>query len=546
MKQRSMQKAGNPQHILSETNQTDNQIELQQHSTKDGNSWMIANEENSMYERNGIHTYDTGGKGGMENLYASLEREEIPSSPSQLKASSDVVQLGTIYDDIKPVNIYDEAMLSRRMTNSSLPTLAKLRTPESLGLSMNPIYESTENSSLPHARVDQQHLRSSLIETDDTVLYALPTINIPTKPTAEQTLDQNSEPVYSEALTPAMFHQTVQTTDNPLHPYGPIYAQPTMTDPSNTCVKEVTNSNFRELRHLGVGQFGEVVLAETVGLSRSDLNLPTPDTDRGVFIQVAIKKLKRGVETSIHQTFNKEIKFMSGLKNDNIIRLLAVGRGLEPFIIMEYMENGDLNQLLNGYDAITYNNSTVQVQGAERNIDVSSLVYASLQVASGMKYLASHNYVHRDLATRNCLVGKNFIVKIGDFGMSRSLYGCSYYVVRGHAMLPIRWMATDSFYGKFSEKTDVWSFGITMWEIFTLCRRLPYEDVPDQDFIKDAIKGDERCLLENPTMCPEVVYRVMLRCWEYKCHERAGFDEVHKMLSMIHQDISRGVFQCSQ
>lgn len=494
------------------------QRELQQRLTTDDIKWEMPLMENC------VNGADVSIPNGTERWREGIKRDSTrtPQHGDNMYVINSV--------DMFPV--YAETKPARRMTNSSMPKLAKLKTPEHLGLNTNPIYES---SGVLCPSENQQHLKSSLTESDDTVLYAVP-MRKPSKPTTGQALNQSSEPIYSEALTPAMFHRAVQTPDSVLHPYGPIYAEPTRTATCSTHVKEVSISNFRELKHLGVGQFGEVVLAETVGLCRSDLNFSNPDNNNPMPIQVAIKKLKHDAETSLHENYNKEIKFMSGLINENIIRLLAVGKGSEPFIMMEYMENGDLNQLLNEYDVIGTKNATKQSVG--RNIDVSLLVYASLQVANGMKYLAAHNCVHRDLATRNCLVGKDFIVKIGDFGMSRSLYGHSYYRVHGHAMLPIRWMATECFYGKFSEKTDVWSFGIVMWEMFTLCRMQPYDDVADEDVIRDAVQGDGRLLLEMPESCPTEVYQVMLQCWEYKSEERAGFNSIFKMLSLLHQDMS--------
>ena len=291
----------------------------------------------------------------------------------------------------------------------------------------------------------------------------------------------------------------------------------------------VTPENIREIRELGVGQFGQVILAEIVGLSLKDLNLSGCNDDKSSPILVAVKKLKPDADREVQEAFEKETRIMSHLNHENIVRLLGVCSIGDAFIVMEYMENGDLNQYLRKH-RIVPPHATVRVN----QITVPTLLYMAVQIAKGMKYLASLRFIHRDLATRNCLVGPGNIVKIADFGMSRNLYSSFYCKIKGRAVLPVRWMATECFYGKFSEKSDVWAFGITMWEVFMLAKRQPYDTMSNQAVIDDALTGLKREQLLKPKNCPPQVYKVMQRCWVHRPEERANFNEVHASLSKLH------------
>jgi hypothetical protein len=312
-------------------------------------------------------------------------------------------------------------------------------------------------------------------------------------------------------------------------PYSSVYAMPALLDRSEG-PKEIEPCNIQEVKPLGVGQFGEVVLAQTVGLSLKDLKLSETDNDTSVKISVAVKKLKDESQSSTREAFEKEIKFMSRLSHRNVIRLLAVCLKGTPFIVMEYMEEGDLNQFLKKRQFSStpsdYSNT----------LDVRGLVDIATQIASGMEYLATMKFIHRDLATRNCLVGKNLTVKIADFGMSQNLYSAYYFRLKGRAVLPIRWMAYECFYGRFSIKSDVWAYGVTIWEVFTLGQRQPFEGWTDQEVIENAVKpsrGGESEKLEKPELCPPELYHLMTQCWCHDSAHRPDFTEICEILSTL-------------
>ena len=375
-------------------------------------------------------------------------------------------------------------------------------------------------------------------------IYARPSRVAPPVPNRPPTPTLLGGPIYSEAnISPAVFKQNRRSTASPpepeperepereppqMCPYASVYNDPKPLQRAEGPL-EVSSQNVKTKGNLGVGQFGQVVLAETVGVSLKDLRLSDTNDDKSVAVLVAVKKLKPNADQFVKEAFEKEIKFMTRLKHQNVVQLLGICLQGDVFIVMEYMENGDLNQYLHKCE-IAPPDSTP----GKNQLRPSTLLYMCLQIANGMKYLASFHFIHRDLATRNCLVGKNNEVKIADFGMSRSLYSSYYYRIRGRAMLPIRWMANECFYGKFSEKTDVWAFGVTMWEIFTFAKKQPYESMTDQEVIDDAIKGPDRQLLSKPEHCPPEVFDVMVGCWIDDPDKRVNVNEVHSSLVEIY------------
>lgn len=316
-------------------------------------------------------------------------------------------------------------------------------------------------------------------------------------------------------------------------PYHSVYADPEPLEKSNPPLT-VTWDNVKPLEALGSGQFGAVVLSEVLHLTEEQLGLKRDYANVSSPILVAIKTLKKDPSEQNKKAFEKEIKFMSRLNHKNVIRLIGICTKGTPFIMMEYMENGDLNQFLKKHTlAPRYE---MEAEGRP-TVNQKILVYISLQIASGMQYLSGRKFIHRDLATRNVLVGNDFAVKVADFGMSQNLYSGYYFRIKGHQVLPIRWLPFESFKGKFSVKSDVWSFGVTMWEIFTLCKKRPYQGWTDRAVIRDAMKEENRTLLEQTEHCSDEVYAVMLSCWKHNPHSRGTFDKLYSQLSNLYSSV---------
>ena len=294
-----------------------------------------------------------------------------------------------------------------------------------------------------------------------------------------------------EPIEPSIFLGMEGTKDfNEEDIYAPIYDTSELTSSGLYAIPTLQLENIKKVKTIGTGYFGKVILADTAGLSEKNLRLGDSE-DKTRSIRVAVKQLKSNSSRQATDAFDKELKFMSRLNHENVVRVLGTCKSSTTFIVMEYMEKGDLNQYLLEFESIV---SDADKQMGDLLIPVCTLINMSTQIANGMKYLSSKNFIHRDLAIRNCLIGRNLQVKIADFGMSRNLYQSHYYVLKVHAILPIRWMAKECFYGKFSTKTDVWAFGVTMWEIFTLAKDIPYEDMEDEELVADATSKEKRTL----------------------------------------------------
>ncbi|XP_056454576.1 NT-3 growth factor receptor-like isoform X1 [Gadus chalcogrammus] len=283
-----------------------------------------------------------------------------------------------------------------------------------------------------------------------------------------------------------------------------------------TYVQHIKRRDIILKRELGEGAFGKVFLAECYNLS------PTKDK-----MLVAVKTLKDPT-LAARKDFQREAELLTNLQHEHIVKFYGVCVDGDPLImVFEYMKHGDLNKFLraHGPDAlILVDGQPLQTNG---ELGLSQMLHIASQIAAGMIYLASQHFVHRDLATRNCLVGNGLLVKIGDFGMSRDIYSTDYYRVGGHTMLPIRWMPPESImYRKFTTESDVWSFGVILWEIFTYGKQ-PWFQLANNEVIECITQGR---VLERPRVCPKEIYDMMLGCWQREPQQRLNIKDIQKML----------------
>lgn len=275
-------------------------------------------------------------------------------------------------------------------------------------------------------------------------------------------------------------------------------------------------TSIRFLQELGEGAFGKVYKGELNGFVGGCTTL------------VAIKTLKPGANQKTRTDFVRESELMTDLRHPNIVCLIGVSMSEEPHcMVFEHMAHGDLHEFLiyHSPKSDSSNDSDASVEG--RVLTQSEMAYIAIQIAAGMEYLASHHYVHRDLAARNTLVGDNLTVKISDFGLSRDIYSADYYRVQTKSLLPVRWMPPESIlYGKFTTESDVWAFGVVLWEIYSYGLQ-PYYGYSNSEVI-EMIRS--RQLLPCPEDCPSRMYAFMVECWHEIAGRRPVFNEIHQRL----------------
>uniref|UniRef100_A0A2K6C8Z7 Fibroblast growth factor receptor n=1 Tax=Macaca nemestrina TaxID=9545 RepID=A0A2K6C8Z7_MACNE len=274
---------------------------------------------------------------------------------------------------------------------------------------------------------------------------------------------------------------------------------------------------------LGEGCFGQVVLAEAIGLDKDKPNRVT---------KVAVKMLKSDATEKDLSDLISEMEMMKMIgKHKNIINLLGACTQDGPlYVIVEYASKGNLREYLQARRPpgleYCYNPS----HNPEEQLSSKDLVSCAYQVARGMEYLASKKCIHRDLAARNVLVTEDNVMKIADFGLARDIHHIDYYKKTTNGRLPVKWMAPEALFDRiYTHQSDVWSFGVLLWEIFTLGGS-PYPGVPVEELFKLLKEGHR---MDKPSNCTNELYMMMRDCWHAVPSQRPTFKQLVEDLDRI-------------
>ncbi|XP_071953879.1 tyrosine-protein kinase SYK-like [Antedon mediterranea] len=280
--------------------------------------------------------------------------------------------------------------------------------------------------------------------------------------------------------------------------------------------KSLNPADLTLMDPLGKGNFGSVLKGIYRMADKQD-----------VFVAVKTLKDSQVIQNGASEIV-READLMADLDHQHIVRMIGVCKSdNDPMmLVLELAELGPLHKYLKKHQMMTIHN----------------ILELMLQVAQGMEYLESRQFVHRDLAARNVLLVTETFAKISDFGMSKALVGKdnNYYVAEQAGRWPLKWYAPECIYKfKFSSKSDIWSYGVTLWEAMSYGKK-PYANMKGQEIL-NMIEAQKR--LDCPEACPEDVYQLMLSCWEYEAHDRITFTKIGETMTDILRKLKQGTLK---
>lgn len=292
---------------------------------------------------------------------------------------------------------------------------------------------------------------------------------------------------------------------------------------------EYPRNDIIYIRDVGQGAFGRVFQAKAPGLIKNE-----------EFTMVAVKMLKEEASDDLIRDFEREAGLLSEFEHPNIVKLLGVCAIGKPMcLLFEFMSKGDLNSYLRMCSPSNYivrsNGSTTSSNFSDVKIRHIEQINIAKQVCSGMVYLSDRKFVHRDLASRNCLLDHHGQVKIADFGLSQKVYLQEYYRGDEQDAIPIRWMPLEAIlHNKYTVESDVWAFGVLLWEIFSLALQ-PYYGLSHEEVVKGLKEGQ---VLQCPENTPKSAYKLMLLCWNPKPLARPSFRALYRDLETIERELN--------
>uniref|UniRef100_A0A8C8WP02 Fibroblast growth factor receptor n=1 Tax=Panthera leo TaxID=9689 RepID=A0A8C8WP02_PANLE len=286
---------------------------------------------------------------------------------------------------------------------------------------------------------------------------------------------------------------------------------------------ELSRARLTLGKPLGEGCFGQVVMAEAIGIDKDRAAKP---------VTVAVKMLKDDATDKDLSDLVSEMEMMKMIgRHKNIINLLgACTQGGPLYVLVEYAAKGNLREYLRARrpPGMDYSFDTCKLP--EEQLTCKDLVSCAYQVARGMEYLASQKCIHRDLAARNVLVTEDNVMKIADFGLARDVHNLDYYKKTTNGRLPVKWMAPEALFDRvYTHQSDVWSFGVLLWEIFTLGGS-PYPGIPVEELFKLLKEGHR---MDKPANCTHDLYTIMRECWHAVPSQRPTFKQLVEDLDRI-------------